>query len=493
MTELQAAGADQVRLMPRIGVAFARFENIEDANNVKRGVVLLSESEGASGLGVYSVPGLPNLADVLEQGADAIAGFEVNGPNVIEPEGPAPEGHFGNLQPEDILYLQDWGLRRIQADHAWPFTSGSHDTVVAVIDTGIASNHPDLADNLVHRACFTFSSITKATGNGECSLYPTTSWHGTHVAGTIAAKFGGGAAVGVGPNLGLASYNIFENILLQFNTDDDDDIELELVLPFATDISLFAAVLDAADRGFQVQNLSVGKTVVVNDDTRQTANALRKAWQRVAAYADRRQSTIVTSAGNDGAFPHGNLNDQSFLSVPSEIRRAITVGASGIRPHPFRVDPSTPQTDVKAGYSSFGRIVDIAAPGGDFGPDGTDSDFQVQSTWVDVDPFLKSLLGIPFDLTCMQEENCAIGYAGAIGTSMASPHVAGTVGLLYDVVDSHPADINPRRAHHLVRSSGNRALRGEGMGRGVINTWKAVRRTLQTAIGAPPSKNPRFQ
>ena len=508
MTQLQAVGADQARLLPQISVAFARFENIEDAQNVKDGVVVLSNAEDVGGINTYSVPGLPNVKDVMERGREALEEFEPRTAERIQPQGVIPEGHFGALQPEDVLYLQDWGLRRIRADHAWELATGSHDTVVAVVDTGIASNHPDLADNLVHRACFTFSSVSKATGNGQCSLYPTTSWHGTHVAGTIAAKFGGGAAVGVGPGLGLASYNVFENILLQIDTDEDGEADLDLALPLATDIPIFLAVLDAADRGFQVQNLSLGLTAFVNDDTRRQVNALKKAWARVIEYADRRQSTIVVAAGNEGdidfdeAFPElglgvvGDLDNPNFMSLPAEIRRAITVGATGIRPHPFRVDPSTPQSDVRAFYSNFGRAVDIAAPGGDFGPDfpnNFDADYQIMSTWADIDPFFKTFfLGESFDITCALEENCEIGYAGAMGTSMAAPHVAGTVGLLYDVLGSEPADINPRRAHHLVRSSGSRELRGERLGRGVLNAQKALRIGLREAIGPRRARNPDF-
>src|SRR5690606_24115143 len=83
--------------------------------------------------------------------------------------------------------------------------TGSHDTVVAVIDTGVASNHPDLAPNLLYAACYAVE--------WECSAYPDLHYHGTHVAGTIAAAFGHGRAVGVGPDLGLASYNVFEPIM----------------------------------------------------------------------------------------------------------------------------------------------------------------------------------------------------------------------------------------------------------------------------------------
>jgi subtilisin family serine protease len=100
--------------------------------------------------------------------------------------------------PPAAFWDELWGIARVHAPAAWERgVTGSLDTVVAVIDTGIAWNHPDLADRIVHTACF-------AVTIDPCIDYPWLSFHGTHVAGTVAATFGGGV-VGVGPELGLAS------------------------------------------------------------------------------------------------------------------------------------------------------------------------------------------------------------------------------------------------------------------------------------------------
>ena len=134
-----------------------------------------------------------------------------------------------------------WGVRRVRAERAWRSGfAGSHRTVVAVIDTGIAWNHPNLSPNVVFAACDTAAP--------SCLAYPSLSDHGTHVAGTIAAAFGGGGAVGIGPRLGLASYNIFEDIP-------------DCGLCSYTD-SRWAAMIDAAARGFSVINLSLGDTLI---------------------------------------------------------------------------------------------------------------------------------------------------------------------------------------------------------------------------------------
>jgi lantibiotic leader peptide-processing serine protease len=128
-----------------------------------------------------------------------------------------PDTHVGSEYSQAPTAADDlfnaglvWGVERVHAPEAWARgVTGSHNTVVAIIDTGIASNHPDLAPNIVHMDCFV---STGSQASGDCLAYPSLSDHGTHVAGTVAAAFGGGRVVGVGPNLGLAGYNTFELI-----------------------------------------------------------------------------------------------------------------------------------------------------------------------------------------------------------------------------------------------------------------------------------------
>ncbi len=94
--------------------------------------------------------------------------------------------------PNDPLYPQLWGLQKIKAPQAWDRTTGS-DVIVAVIDTGIDFNHPDLRDNLwtgpigEHGYTAAFGSITEG-GFDDHS-------HGTHVAGTIGAVGNNGIGV----------------------------------------------------------------------------------------------------------------------------------------------------------------------------------------------------------------------------------------------------------------------------------------------------------
>jgi lantibiotic leader peptide-processing serine protease len=246
-------------------------------------------------------------------------------------------------EPPAAFFDELWGIARVHAPAAWERgVTGSHDTVVAVIDTGIASNHPDVAPNLVFNACIV-SDGDHTTG--ACTPYPSLSFHGTHVAGTVAANFGGGV-VGVGPNLGLANYNVFELI--------GGDV-------LATFDSVWAAMIDAADQGFDVINMSLGALSVMGPDTDNRSDAgYRTATKRVTDYVLRAGTVIVASAGNSAFDLTG-----PGLNLPGGAPGIINTGATGIRP-----DPEYPQEgsfDVLAYYSNFGAPVDLVAPGGDCG------------------------------------------------------------------------------------------------------------------------------
>jgi subtilisin family serine protease len=403
---VQNAGGQLLRAHPEIGVAAAISSDPNFAANMSR-------ARGVSQVGTMSAHALPPTASLVAQ-PDA-----------------APT-------PADDLFALQWDIRRVNADQAWALEfTGSHNTVVAVIDTGIASNHPDLAPNLVYRQCYN----TQPT----CSLYPDLHWHGTHVAGTVAAAFGGGRIVGVGPNLGLASYNVFE--LVPNPEPNPPPGEEFLVLAF--DEPIWAAMIDAANRGFKVINMSLGDVIFMNDG----GAATWTAWNRVANYVARQGVTIVASAGNETTNSNGPV-----AHIPSDLSDVISVGATGVRPN--AAWPQAGGFDVLAFYSNFGAAVDLVAPGGDLGPNENSANYLVLSAF----PLLpNNPFGEPVPANCVQLENCPPAYAFAAGTSMASPHVAGVAGLILDI----DPGLNPQQAEARLRQTaqdiGSRQLFGHGM------------------------------
>ncbi|TNC89527.1 MAG: hypothetical protein CSH36_12510, partial [Thalassolituus sp.] len=112
------------------------------------------------------------------------------------------------LTPNDPLYRYQYHYNDIKLPQAWDLTSGSSDVTVAVIDTGVFLNHPDLAGKLVSGYDFISSTSFSRDGDGidnnpddpgDSDQQGASSWHGTHVSGTVAAITGnsrGGAGVG---------------------------------------------------------------------------------------------------------------------------------------------------------------------------------------------------------------------------------------------------------------------------------------------------------
>ena len=110
--------------------------------------------------------------------------------------------------PNDPNFKYLWGMNNIKAPFAWNYTTGNHQTVVGVLDSGIDANHPDLKNNLWFQGPF-FNGWNFVNNNN----YPIdVSGHGTHVAGTIGAVGNNCIGVtGVCWNVQLASFKIGDN------------------------------------------------------------------------------------------------------------------------------------------------------------------------------------------------------------------------------------------------------------------------------------------
>ena len=368
---------------------------------------------------------------------------------------------------DDFFARYQWNIRRVKADKAWRITRGSHRTTVAVIDTGVAWNHPDLKENVVHAACFTSAgSCTwkSAARSCPCSPYPDLDPHGTAVSSIIAASSGGGRMVGVGPGLGIASYNVFEMIAPDGNPQE-----------FYYDDSVWSSMFDAADRGYRVMNISLGGVYDKSDDRETIA-----AWNRVVREIIRKGAVIVASAGNDDLKLGGET-----IHIPSDLPGVISVGATGIRPEP--VYPLQGSYDVAAFYSNFGKPIDLVAPGGDCGVDGLCDDFSVfPPNWfefgvltafvlpgfsftADSSPLL-GLTTVNADPTCIATASCQTDYFWGIGTSLAAPHVAAVAGL---IIDRFPY-FNNLFVSTILKTSAERLGDHPHFGSGMVDAYHAV-------------------
>lgn len=399
---VEAAGGTLVRTLPQVGIAVATSSDPDFAANAKS----IGAVQDAGPVAVHALPD----AETVE----------------VHEDGPTPDDAFFNAG-----WL--WGIDRVHAPAAWANGRTGEGTVIAVIDTGVASNHPDVGPNLVDNQCF--ASV-------PCTPYPSLSFHGTHVAGTAAGAFGHGQIVGVAPKAGIANYNVFE------------------VIPgcgvCAFSDSRWAAMIDAADKGYDVINMSLGSLGQYGGGNSSGLATFVAAEKKIANYVRQQGTIMVASAGNAGVDLNGTL-----INVPGGVPQIINVGATAIRPLPiYPQDPAG--FDIRAAYSNHGASVMIAAPGGDCNDlpcsfaTGTANYLVISSS---VQP----------NAACAATESCPVGYSGAGGTSMAAPHVSGVAALIRE---ANPGASPQQVAAKLKQSAENIGSRQE-FGHGMVRADQA--------------------
>lgn len=209
--------------------------------------------------------------------------------------------------PSDPDYPYQWALEQIDGPRAWSLSTG-RDIVVAVIDTGVDLDHPDLSDKLVGNGrSFLMNAAGADDDNG----------HGTHVAGIIAASTDN--AVGIA---GLG----WDTRVLPVKLLDEDGLGDPLLID--------DAIYYATDQGAQVINLSLG---VPNDCPSDVEAAV--------AYASSRGVVVVAAAGNHQEGSFGGIE-----MYPANCAHVLGVAATGI-------------DDAIASFSNWGDHVSIVAPG----------------------------------------------------------------------------------------------------------------------------------
>ncbi|HET7544768.1 MAG TPA: S8 family serine peptidase [Polyangiaceae bacterium] len=334
-----------------------------------------------------------------------------------------------------------WDLKLMHTSAAWDATRGNG-VVVAVVDTGVDINHPDLAGNV-------WTNPGEIPDNGldddrNGFIDDVHGWsvlgnnnnvddnigHGTHVAGTIAAQDNNGIGVaGIAPDAKIMPVQVFS-----FSSD-----------AFTLSQGLLYAANNGADvinNSWEICSSSCPSVAVVEDAVR-TAHAAG--------------AVVVFAAGNEGA----NIRERSPQNLPETI-----------------VVSATTPGDTRAEFSNFG-LVDVAAPGS-----GDPNDANV------IEPAY-GILSLKA-ATCLEPWICnpdrLVGdhYVRLSGTSMAAPHAAGVAAL---VLGLHPT-YSPEQVRQVLRRTSIDA-NGNGydsdLGYGRIDTAKLSTEPtpLEALIQAP--------
>ena len=341
--------------------------------------------------------------------------------------------------PNDEGYRFQWHYPLIDLPAAWDNTTGAPSVIVAVVDTGILSRHPDLRGQWVDGYDFIRNPGNAADGDGidpnpedpGAGQDPASnSFHGTHVSGTVAAA--GNNRVGVA---GVA-YGARVMPLRALGRDGGTSYDVDQAIRFAAGLNNDSGTLPA--RRADIINLSLG------------GGPFSQASQELLRQVRSAGVMVVAAAGNEGS---------ALPSYPASYDGVIAVAA---------VDAQRRRT----GYSNTGPGIDLAAPGGDNGVDLNGDGYPdgVLST---------DGLG-----------NGEYGYTFASGTSMAAPHVAGVLALMKSVnPELTPQDVDGLLVRGELSDDLGAPGRDDAYGYGLINAQRAVRAAL-AAGGNPVADNP---
>ncbi|WP_025149536.1 S8 family serine peptidase [Bacillus sp. H1a] len=325
---------------------------------------------------------------------------------------------------EDAVWQTQWDMQKFTQDKlSYSKYPASKETTIAIIDSGIDVDHPDLMNSLLPGS----KNFVPAGGHnnsepnetGNINAIDDILGHGTAVAGQITAN---GLVKGAAPGIGVRAYRVFGT----------KSAKTEWILK---------AIVEAAKDGADVINLSLGEYMLIKGEYSDGKNDIGEyeAYKRAINYANKQGSLVVASVGNDGvdvrnknamiSLLESKSSDVSLsknskiLDMPASLPNVIAVGSTG--PH-----------NERSIFSNYGsNFIDLYAPGGDF----RYLEEMGQDAWINEGYFEKELV-----LTTANDGT----YAYDAGVSYSTAKVSAALGLL---IENKNLQNNPKKVQHLVQ------------------------------------------
>jgi subtilisin family serine protease len=385
----------------------------------------LLEVSGPDAEAVFEATGQLNQIDWIEWAApntafqpklcnQAVSGGLANNERLLA-DAPVQDANNPGVFPNDEYFPMQWHLYNtgqsggtpgadIRAPEAWEITTGDPNIVVAVIDTGVDSNHPDLVDNLVPGYDF-YENDDKP----DPALDHPINTHGTALAGLIAAQ--GNNEIGV---TGVSwKCRIMPIRIFIARADGKQDI--------ITEAEIATALRWAANNGADVLSNS---WLLRKSPMPICHSAILDVTKAGSIGRDGKGCVVLFAAGNDSG---------AIVWYPPKYPEVITVGA-------------TDHNDISCYYSSYGPELDIVAPS---------SRGRTDQDWVDNQGlgwlWTTDIVGVPGRSSTHNSDPSILDYIGSSsGTSSSSPIVAGVAALILSV-DSNLTNLEVQRI--LYRSA----------------------------------------
>ena len=354
-----------------------------------------------------------------------------------------------SVTPGDETFVNlQWNIKAIEAAGAWAAGYDGTGVRVAVIDGGIWNTHVDLVGRIDTARSTSF--VPGFAYNQDVGTF----WHGTHVAGIIAANDNAIGTIGVAPGATIVGVKALHNGSGSFGA------VISAILYAATPIA-------DGGGGADIINMSLGATFPkgAGPGTGQLIGALNRAVN----YAGDSNVLVISAAGNDGIdLDHSG----SYTSVPAMSGSGLAISATG--PEGYAVGYPNGATNFRdiASYTNYGNsIINLAAPGGDARLPGSavcsiprvPSGSVVNFCWV-------------FDLVLSTSRGSGASttsYSFAAGTSMAAPAAAGVAAIIKQRFPGiSVGDLKAR----LQNSADDEGKKGNDpfYGRGFVNARRAA-------------------